>query len=80
MTPPAIPPLVRTVTATGPAEAAAGTVTVSWPSESTVNTAVCVPNRTSLVVDRPRPVKITVLPPARGPAGGGAMRKEGGGR
>ena len=61
------PPTVVTRTRTGPADAAAGTVTVSWLSETTVGVTLLDPNVTLLAVARAVPVRVMELPPARGP-------------
>ena len=54
-----------TVTSTVPDPA--GTVAVSWPSESTVNTAVAVPKDTLVLPVNPLPVTVMLPPPASGP-------------
>jgi hypothetical protein len=48
--------------------------------DATVNAAARVPKRTTLAVDRPTPVSVTVLPPAMGPATAVTAPMDGGGR
>ena len=65
-----VPPGVVTVTSTVPADPA-GTVAVSWESESTVKPAAGAgPNDTADAPVNPLPLTVTVVPPATGPDGG----------
>jgi len=66
---------VVTVMSTGPALRSAGDVAVIEVDELTLKTATAEPKRTALalgepVPEKPVPVMVTDVPPARGPAAG----------
>ena len=70
-----VAPAVVTVMSTGPALRSAGDVAVIEVDELTLKTATAEPKRTALalgepVPEKPVPVMVTDVPPARGPAAG----------
>lgn len=67
MKPLLVPPAVVTLTPTEPAVTPAGTVTLSWVSETTVGVAGTPPKDTLVAVERPTPLTVIVFPPTSGP-------------
>ena len=64
-----VPPAVVTLTSTVPVPA--GDVAVIWVAELTVKLVAAVaPKVTAVAPEKPEPMMITVVPPAKGPAVG----------